>query len=171
MRDFSHRINRRSWLKSAAAIALSSFGCSRRNANSTNGRHQLKVFNWSDYIADDAIPEFEQRTGCTVVYDNYSSDSELEARLSTAAGRYDVVFPSDRAMAALVAKRLLHELDRSNLTNLHHIDSKFLAPPFDLTNRFSVPYFWGTLAVGIRTDFITEPVEGLEVLFSPRYRG
>ena len=85
MRDFSHRINRRSWLQSAAAIALSSFGCSRRNANSTNGRHQLKVFNWSDYIADDAIPEFEQRTGCTVVYDNYSSDSELEARLSTAA--------------------------------------------------------------------------------------
>lgn len=130
----------------------------------------MKVFNWSDYIAEDVIPEFEQRAGCRVVYDNYSSDSELEARLSTAAGRYDVVFPSDRAMSALVGKGLLDELDRSKLTNLRHLDQKFLAPPFDPTNRFSVPYFWGTLALGVRTDLISEAVQGLEVLFDPRYR-
>ena len=109
MRNRFQHLSRRSWLRSAAALGLSTLGCSRRDANSVGGR-QLKVFNWSDYIADDVLPEFEQRTSCDVVYDNYSSDSELEARLSTAAGRYDVVFPSDRAMAALVAKNLLHEL-------------------------------------------------------------
>jgi spermidine/putrescine-binding protein len=137
---------------------------------SESGRN-LKVFNWSDYIADDVLPEFEQHTRSDVVYDNYSSDSELEARLSTAAGRYDVVFPSDRAMAALVTKGLLQELDHSKLTNLRHIDPKFLAPPFDPTNRFSVPYFWGTLAVGVRTDLVFDAVQGLEVLFDSRYRG
>src|SRR5437868_1717159 len=152
MRNSFQRLNRRTWLQSATALGLSTLGCGRRRPDSADGGRQLKVFNWSDYIADDVLPQFEQRTRCRVVYDNYSTDSELEARLSTAAGRYDVVFPSDRAMAALVAKGLLHELDRSKLTNLHHIDSKFLAPPFDPTNRFSVPYFWGTLAVGIRTD-------------------
>jgi len=169
MRNRFQHLSRRSWLRSAAALGLSTLGCSRRDANSVGGR-QLKVFNWSDYIADDVLPEFEQRTSCDVVYDNYSSDSELEARLSTAAGRYDVVFPSDRAMAALVAKNLLHELDHSKLTNLRHIDRNFLAPPFDPTNRFSVPYFWGTLAVGVRTDLISDAVQGLEVLFNPRYR-
>src|SRR4051794_25315156 len=171
MRDCFQPTNRRIWVQSAAALGLSTLGCGRRSAESGHGERQLKVFNWSDYIADDVLPEFEQRTGCRVVYDNYSSDSELEARLSTAAGRYDVVFPSDRAMAALVAKRLLHELDRSKLTNLRHIDPIFLAPPFDPQNRFSVPYFWGTLAVGVRTDFISHAVHGLEVLFDPRYRG
>jgi spermidine/putrescine-binding protein len=34
-----------------------------------------------------------------------------------------------------------------------------------------VPYFWGTVAVGIRTDKITEPVEGFSVLFDERYKG
>jgi spermidine/putrescine-binding protein len=74
-------------------------------------------------------------------------------------------------MAALVAKDLLADLDRARLTNYRHLDPKFLAPPFDALNRFSVPYFWGTLAVGIRTDFVERSAQGLEVLFDPRYRG
>jgi spermidine/putrescine transport system substrate-binding protein len=81
------------------------------------------------------------------------------------------VFPSDRAMAALVAKGLLSELDRSRLASFRHLDPKFLGPRFDPQNRFSVPYFWGTLAVGIRTDFVKESVHGMDVLFDPLYRG
>jgi len=44
------------------------------------------VFNWSDYIHEDALSRFEGEFNCKVVYDNYSSDSELETRLATAAG-------------------------------------------------------------------------------------
>jgi spermidine/putrescine transport system substrate-binding protein len=170
MRLKSMPIPRRTWLQSIAALALLAAGCGHRGQTGAEG-NQLKVFNWSDYIDDGVVPEFERRTGCTVVYDNYSSDSELETRLATGAGSYDVVFPSDRAMAALVAKGLLRELDHSRLPNIRHLDRKFLAPPFDPTNRFSVPYFWGTLAVGIRTDFIPDAAEGLEPLFDERNRG
>jgi spermidine/putrescine transport system substrate-binding protein len=163
------QVTRREWIGSAAALALSA-GCRGRSDDAKPG-NQLKVFNWSDYIHESVILEFERQTGCSVVYDNYSSDSELETRLATGGGGYDVVFPSDRAMAALVAKGLLSDLDRSRLTNFRHLDPKFLAPPFDATNRFSVPYFWGTLAVGVRTDHVERTAKGLEVLFDPRYRG
>src|SRR5688572_877591 len=89
--------SRRQWLaRAAAASAASVLGCSRP-ARRSAGR-ELKVFNWSDYIADEAIAQFEERLGCRVVYDNYSSDAELETRLATGGGGYDLVFPSDRAM-------------------------------------------------------------------------
>src|SRR5204862_7149943 len=38
-------------------------------------------------------------------------------------------------------------------------------------NHFSVPYFVGPLAVGIRTDFVKGIVRGLEPLFDPANRG
>jgi len=163
-------LNRRRWLQAAAATsAASALGCSRHRRR--RDRRELKVFNWSDYIHADVIAEFERRAGCRVVYDNYSSDSELETRLATGGGAYDVVFPSDRALPALLAKNLLSEIDLARLPNARHLDAKFLRPPFDPTNRYSVPYFWGTVAVGVRTDHVTGPVRGFEVLFDPANRG
>ncbi|MEX1058549.1 MAG: spermidine/putrescine ABC transporter substrate-binding protein PotF, partial [Natronospirillum sp.] len=35
---------------------------------------QVNVFNWSDYVADDTIANFEERTGIDVVYDVYDSN-------------------------------------------------------------------------------------------------
>ena len=161
-----HRINRRQWLDITAAGTFAALvgGCASSGP-------QLKVFNWSDYIAPDLVAEFEQKSGARVVYDNYASDAELETKLITGGGSYDVIFPSDRTMAAFVAKGLLAEIDKTRLSNLTHIDAKFLTPPFDPTNRYSVPYFWGTLAVGIRTDHISDPIKGFEPLFDERYKG
>jgi len=147
-------------MKSAASLALAaSFG------GCGPGRPTLKIFNWSDYIDEDLIAEFEKLAGCRIVYDNYSSDSELETRLATGAGSYDVVFPSDRALTALIAKELLQPIDRSRLPNFRHLDPKFLGRPFDPENRFSTPYFLGTLAMGVRTDFVRGEAHGLDPLF------
>jgi spermidine/putrescine-binding protein len=173
--DMTRFSSRRRWLKSLAATVAGAplMGCRKRSAShagSTRGR-QLNIFNWSDYIDEAVIATFERLAGCTVVYDNYSSDAELETRLATGGGSYDVVFPSDRTMPALLAQGRLQPIDRSRLSNLRHIDKQFLGLPFDRENRYSVPYFWGTLALGIRTDRIAGPAEDLAVLFDERYRG
>src|SRR5262245_1054432 len=142
MNSSATRLTRRKWFRASATVGLAALGCHRASNRATStSQRQLKVFNWSDYIHESVIPNFERQNDCTVVYDNYSSDSELETRLATGAGSYDVVFPSDRAMAALVAKGLLADLDRSRLPNFRHLDPRFLAPSFDAVNRFSVPYF------------------------------
>ena len=39
----------------------------------------LNVYNWSDYIAKDTIPNFEKESGIQVKYDNYDSDDTLQA--------------------------------------------------------------------------------------------
>jgi spermidine/putrescine-binding protein len=134
---------------------------------------KLNVYNWSDYISDDPdlIAEFEKRTGAKVQYDNYASEAELETKLLTGGGGYDVIFPSDKSMVALVAKDLLAEIDKDQLPNFKHLDPKFLGAPYDPQNKYSVPYFWGTVAVGIRTDHVKKDVKGFEVLFDEEYKG
>jgi spermidine/putrescine transport system substrate-binding protein len=173
MGRFMAKFTRRTWLESAGGWAVGAAagaswlaGC--RPRGSSSGRRVLKVFNWSDYIAPEVIPAFEAAHDCTVVYDNFASDSELEARLATGGGAYDVVFPSDRTMHALVAKQLLAPLDRNRLSNWTNLDHEFLSRPHDPRNEFSAPYFWGTLAAAYLPDFIDEPVTGFDVLLDPR---
>jgi spermidine/putrescine-binding protein len=174
--DQTQQVTRRLEFPFALLIAalLTTPGCSPQgNADPSLpfAGQRLYVFNWSDYLDPELIEEFERRTGARVQYDNYSSESELDTKLLTGGGGYDVVFPSDHSMVVLVEKDLLAELDKSLLPNLAHLDPQFLDPPYDPGGRRSVPYFWGTLAVGIRTDHVQEPVSGFEVLFDERYAG
>ena len=131
---------------------------------------QLNVFNWSDYIEPSVIEDFEERTGATVQYDNYASDEDLESKVLSGGG-YDVIFPSDKSLATLMKKDMLGELDRNKIPNWKNLDPRFLGVRHDPKNLHTAPYFWGTLAVGIRTDRVKGPVRGFEVLFDPRYRG
>ena len=164
--DPASRLTRRSLLAACAAGALAA-GCTRRDGTD----RVLKVFNWSDYIDPEMIAEFEKAVSCRVVYDNFASDSELEARLATGGGAYDVVFPSDRAMHSLKAKGLLQPLDKGLLPNAANLNPDFLDGSFDPGNVYSLPYFWGTVAVGVRSDRVTAAVTGFEPLFDRRYRG
>ena len=160
-------------LRVLLAACLLAAGCSpdRVESNLPFAGERLYVFNWSDYLDPELIPEFERRTGARVQYDNFASESELDTKLLTGGGGYDVVFPSDHSMVVLVEKDLLAELDKSLLPNLQYIDPQFLDPPYDPGCRRSVPYFWGTLAIGIRSDRVAGPVDGFGVLFDERYRG
>ena len=41
----------------------------------------LNVYNYSDYIAEDTIPNFEKATGIKVTYDVFDSNEVLETKL------------------------------------------------------------------------------------------
>lgn len=173
MKSFQ-RCDRRQFLTStlcagvtAAAGSLSLSGCELGGSSG----HQLHVFNWDAYIDPDVLAEFEASRECRVVYDNYSSETELESRLVTGTSGYDVVFPSDRTMDLLIRRNLIEPLDRSKLTNTKHLDERFLARDFDPDNAFSVPYFWGTAALAVRTDHVTDQPRSFAPLFDRRYAG
>lgn len=56
---------------------------------------------------------------------------------------FDVVIPSDYAIAKMKEEDLLIPLDHSKISNLKNIDSRFMDLSFDPDNKYSVPYFWG----------------------------
>lgn len=132
----------------------------------------LHVFNWTDYIGKTTIAGFEQSTGAKVVYDNYSSNEELIAKLEAGGADYDVIFPSGYAVEILKQKNLLAPLDHSKIPNLKNVMSEFAAPSFDQRLEFCVPYTWSTTGIGYDSREITDAqAKSFAILFDPKLRG
>ena len=52
---------------------------------------KLNIYNWSDYIAEDTIANFEAETGIDVTYDVYDGNEVLEAKMLAGSSGYDLV--------------------------------------------------------------------------------
>jgi spermidine/putrescine transport system substrate-binding protein len=127
---------------------------------------RLSVYNWSTYVAEDTIANFEEACGVTVVYDVYENNETLIARLRQGNPGYDVIVPADYAVQILQDEGLLIELDHSLIPNLVNVTPELLNQPFDPGNRYSVPYQWGTLGVGYRTAAVAEPITSWEQVWN-----
>lgn len=135
------------------------------------GAQVLNIYNWADYIGDDIIREFEREHGIRVIYNVFSNNEELHARLRAGASGYDLIFPSDYMVEVLIGEGLLQPISHDALPNLANVDEQFLDLSFDPGNRYSVPYLWGSTGIGVNTRFVREPVESWDVLWNTRYRG
>jgi spermidine/putrescine transport system substrate-binding protein len=132
--------------------------------------HRLAIYNWSDYVAPDTIPNFEREFGVRVTYDVYESNEELLAKLLAGAHGYDLVFPSSYALSVLVATGLAAPVHRAYLTNWGNVAPLFLNPDFDPGNAHSVPWQWGITGLAYRADKVAAP-DSWGVLQNPRYAG
>lgn len=110
----------------------------------------LSVYNWADYIDQDMVAAYEEEYGVDVIYDEYSSNEDLLAKLQAGATGYDVIFPSDYMVAIMIDLGLLHTIDTGALSNYGNLDPQFLGAPFDPGNEYCVPYYWGTTGIGYR---------------------
>jgi putrescine transport system substrate-binding protein len=138
----------------------------------------LNVYNWSNYIADDTIKNFEKETGIKVRYDVFDNNEILQARLMMRKTGYDIVVPTDRFAQTELQAGLLRKLDKSKLPNLVNIDpivQKALAK-LDPDNDYLVDWLWGYITVGINTKQVKAalgatpmPHNAWDLLFNPAY--
>ena len=70
---------------------------------------ELNVYNWSEYIAKDTVPNFEKQTGIKVQYDSYDSDDTLQTKLLAGSSGYDIVVPTSNYMAKADSGRRVSE--------------------------------------------------------------
>jgi len=132
----------------------------------------LRVFNWGDYIGSKTIQEFERRFNAKVVYDNYSSNEELIARLESGGVAYDVVFPSGYAVEILRRKNLLRPIDKARLTNIGNVMPQFRHPTLDPKLEHAVPYTWSTTGIAYDDRVLTaDEASSWKALFSPKVEG
>ena len=140
------------------------------------GEKVVYVYNWSDYVAEDTLANFEQATGIKVVYDVYDANEMLEAKLMAGASGYDVVFPSARPFAQRhIQAGVYAPLDKAQLGNLGNLDPDLLAALQDVDpgNAHTVPYMWGTTGLGINVAKVREvlgedaPLDSWALLFDP----
>ncbi len=79
---------------------------------------EVRVYNWSDYIDDQILKDFEAETGIKVVYDVFDSNEILETKLLTGKTGYDVVVPSATFLSRQIKAGVFQKLDKSKLPNL-----------------------------------------------------
>ena len=111
---------------------------------------ELRVYNWSDYIAPTTVARFEEETGIRVIYDVFDSNEVLEAKLLSGASGYDIVVPTSDFMGRQIIAGVFQPLDLERLPNYRHLDPDLmrLVATFDPGNRYGVPYLWGTTGIG-----------------------
>ena len=68
----------------------------------------LNFYNWSDYIAEDTIPNFEKETGIKVTYDVFDANETLETKLMTGNSGYDLVVPSSHFIGRQIIRLKRH---------------------------------------------------------------
>ena len=161
----------------AAAVALLVAGPSQAQ------QRNLHIYNWTDYIAEDAVPAFIKETGIQTTYDVFDSQEIVEARLSAGKSGFDLVVATmlpfmDRQIKA----GLYQKVDKSKLPNLKNLDPEImkLLAKSDPGNQYAVPWMWGTSGIGYNVDRVNRilanaPVSSLAILFDPaivaRFKG
>ncbi len=111
------------------------------------GGNTITVYNWGDYIDADLINKFEKETGIKVIYETFDSNEAMMTKIEQGGTNYDIAIPSEYMIDKMKEENLLIPIDHTKLTNLKNIDSRFMDLAFDPDNKYSIPYFWGTVGI------------------------
>ena len=162
----------------AASLVLGLAGCamddpassgSQTGNNGADGKREVNVCSWGEYIDTDLITEFEKATGIKVNYTTAESNEALYAKL--AGANYDVIVPSDYMISQLIEEDMLAELNYDNIPNFSKIDDRFKNLSYDPENKYTVPYTWGTLGIIYNSTMVDEPITSWNVMFDDSYAG
>jgi putrescine transport system substrate-binding protein len=118
----------------------------------------INVYNWSDYIGETTLADFEAETGIGVVYDVYASTEEMQAKMLAGSTGYDVVLMSALYLPRFVEAGVYQKLDRAKLPNWGNLDPAILAvlDGFDPGAAYGAPYTWGTVGLTWNLDLVRE---------------
>ena len=135
------------------------------------GKQTLTIYNWGDYIDPALITKFEHQTGYHVDYETFDSNESMLTKIRQGGTNYDVVVPSEYTVQRMKKEHLIAPLNHRKLPNLKYIDPQFLNRSFDPDNRYSVPYFWGTLGIIYNDQKVNgKDVQHWEQLWNPRLK-
>jgi putrescine transport system substrate-binding protein len=158
----------------ALALAACAFAAAAQNAEPK----VLNVYNWSDYIAEDTLKNFEKETGIKVRYDNYDNNEILHSKLVAGKTGYDIVVPSAHFAKMQIEGGLFQKLDRSQLPNWKNLDPAILEQmaAVDPGNQYLVDWLWGFVTVGINAGKVKAalgtmpmPANPWDLIFKPEY--
>nr|WP_022964448.1 extracellular solute-binding protein [Halopseudomonas pelagia] len=161
--------------KTLLAVACSITVSSMAFSTLAQAQGTVNVYNWSDYIAEDTIANFEKETGIKVTYDVFDSNEVLEAKLLSGSSGFDIVVPSNQFLGKQIKAGAFKPLDRSKLKNWDNLDPTLLKAleNNDPGNQYAFPYLWGTTGIGYNEAKVKAalgedaPVDSWDLVFKP----
>ncbi|NWL78553.1 spermidine/putrescine ABC transporter substrate-binding protein PotF [Pseudomonas taiwanensis] len=134
----------------------------------------LRLYNWSDYMGEHTLAEFEKATGIKVVYDTFDSYETVQGKLLPGRSGYDLVVLNAALVPPLLKAGVFQPLDKSRLPSWGNLDPQVLASleHFDPGVTYSAPYTWGSNGITYNVDMIKArmpdaPIGSLAMVFDP----
>ena len=146
---------------------------SLESVGTKGSKDTLTIYNWGEYIDPDLIDAFEEETGIHVIYETFDSNEAMYTKVQQGGSSYDIAVPSEYMIEKMMEDDMLIELDHSLLPNLKNVDPYFLDLPFDPGNKYSIPYFWGTVGIVYNPNEVPEDLtfDSWEHLWDERLQG
>jgi spermidine/putrescine-binding protein len=132
---------------------------------------ELYVYNYADYIGEDAIPSFEEKYGVKVTYDFFDTYETMTAKIAGGNSGYDITFATSVDVPGFLARNLVQPLDLALIPNLVNLAPEWQDPGYDSGNTHSVPYMWWTTGLAYDTDKIKEELNSWAALWDARWKG
>ena len=133
----------------------------------------LYVYMPGEYIGEEVVPLFEERTGATVIMENFDSNEQMYIKVANGES-YDVIIPSDYMIQRLKEEKLLQPLVQEDLTCMEVLLEDVKYQPYDAENLYSVPYFWGTVGIVYDKNKVTEEEleeQGFAIFLNEKFKG
>jgi spermidine/putrescine transport system substrate-binding protein len=138
----------------------------------------LEIYNWSEYDDPSTFTKFkklpaEAKAGMTVHETFYSSNDELLAKLHAGGTSYDIIAPSQNAVAELIQEKSLMRMDQALLPNLKNLDPSFLKPSYDPTGEYHVIKDFGITMFFFNNKIVTDELKTMHDFYMalPKYVG
>lgn len=133
-------------------------------------KEEIYVYNWGEYIDPSILKDFQKETGIKVNYDTYASNEDLYIKMTQSQDKYDVIVPSDYMIERLIKEGLIQEINFDNIPNFSGVEDILKNPSFDPENKYSVPYFWGTVGIVYNKSEVKDKVDSWNILWNEKYK-
>jgi spermidine/putrescine-binding protein len=122
---------------------------------------RLQIFNWSQYDDPSTYTAFEKlpdeaKAGLNIHETYYSSNDELLAKLNAGGTSFDILVPSQNAVAQLIEEGKRYALDFSLIPNIKNLNPTFLKPSYDPDGKYHVIKDYGITMVYYNNQIITD---------------
>lgn len=131
---------------------------------------KLYVYNWGDYMDMDVVKEFEEEYNVKVIYQEFATNEDLYVKIKNSSEPMDVIFPSEYMLERMSNEGLLNELDFSKLDNFKYVDKDLTGMSYDKENKYSVPFFWGTVGIIYNSEKYPEGLQKWADLWNEKYK-
>lgn len=133
----------------------------------------LRIYNCGEYISEDLLSDFEEKTGARVVLELFDSNEQMYIKIANGES-YDLLVPSDYMIQRLIEEKLIQPLDQELLDCMDLLVDDVKNLPYDPGNVYSVPYFWGSVGIVYDTNKVTEEEldeKGFAIFLDEKYKG
>lgn len=150
-------------------IATLLSGCGSKKSENT-----LTILNYGKYIEPEVIEMFEEETGIKVDYEEYITPENMYTKYKAGAIDYDLICTSDYMVEKLIKEGQVLEMNYDNIPLSQNLDDTYFtfSQSFDPENKYSLPYFFGTVGILYNTELVDESkVDSWDILWDEDYGG